>query len=487
MAGALAAHTMTRYQELDSLKTELDALRPLGTDKVRAVQEKLHIEWTYNSNALEGNPLTLGETSFFLREGLTSKGRPLQAFLEARNHIASIAHLEALVRENAPLSEELIRGFHSILFDGGQKVYAGRRAEDRADTPAAITYKQENSNVVQLNGSIKWFTGAPEVPREMEGLIAWWTEADQHMHPVDLAAQLHHRFVSIHPFVDGNGRIARLLMNMVLAQAGYTPAIIPVEERQRYLGSLQAADRGDYGPLSAMIEELVAKTLRMTIDVVEGRDAFDFDDLSRMLQTIDREAASISSELGSAVVPLEARSVRTAQQILKRLQTELQQHSSKIQASAFSVSVQEVDAVPRQVFDNPRYAELQRKLERATTVQPTVALAIGGTARYVPGLAVYISVLAGRFGVTLVCATQMERFKHPHIQQEEQVPHFASLTGSIYYEDWNESEITSFVLDILKYAYQRFHTEMLRRRELIAQEERRAMEARPPKKDQVGL
>jgi Fic family protein len=472
---------MDRFGELDSLKARLDVLRPLDTDKVRAVQEKLHIEWTYNSNALEGNPLTLGETSFFIREGLTSKGRPLQAFLEAKNHIAAIEYLEELVKAKSPITERLIREFHAMLFDRVERVEIGTGAERRVVVIEGGCYKKENNHVVQLNGNIKWFTDALQVTGEMERLIVWWNKAREQAHPLELAAQLHHRFVSIHPFVDGNGRIARLLMNVVLMQAGYTPAIIPVEERQRYLEGLQAADAGDYNPIASMIEELAAKTLKTTIDVVEGRDAFDFDDLSRMLTTLDREAATIGSELGSAVVPPEARSLATAHEILGGIQAQLNEHSKKNKTSSLVVSISVANGLPQQVFQNPHYQQLQGKIERAKPGLPTVVLSIRGSARYVPNLAVYIAALAGRYEVNLICITHVERFNSQNQPQPDQAPHFKSLPGSIYYEDWNKAELTTFVLDILKHAYHEFETEMVRRKQLIAEEERKALETRPRK------
>lgn len=470
---------MEKYKDLDTLKAQLDALRPLDPEKVRAVQEKLRIEWTYNSNALEGNPLTLGETSFFIREGLTSKGRPLEAFLEAKNHIAAIEYLEGIVKAKTPITERLIREFHAMLFDRVERVQFGSGANKRIVVIEAGCYKKENNHVVQLDGNIKWFADALQVSGEMERLITWLNESREQVHPVELAAQLHHRFVCIHPFVDGNGRIARILMNLVLMQAGYTPAIIPVEERERYLLGLQAADAGDYTPLSLIVEELVARTLRTTVDVVEGREAFDFDDLSRMLTTLDREASTIANELGGAAIAPEARSTKTAQDILARIQVELDGHSKRNKTSSLQVSTQSINGVPQQVGQNPEYVQLQRKIERAKSVLPTLLLTIRGTARYVPNLAVYVSALAGRYEVSVHAVAYLERSNDQIQPLQDQTPYSKNLAGSIYYEDWNEADTTAFVLSILKHAYHDFEVEMARRKGLIAEEERKAMEIRP--------
>ncbi len=126
---------------------------------------------------------------------------------------------------------------------------------------------------MKLDGTIHRFCEHTRVTGEMERLIDWYEEHHKQLHPVELASEIHHRLVAIHPFADGNGRVARLVMNLILMQADYVPAIIRDEDREEYYTALEAADEGNIEPLLAMVEGEVARTLRLMLDVVEGRIA----------------------------------------------------------------------------------------------------------------------------------------------------------------------------------------------------------------------
>src|SRR5260370_39620739 len=125
---------MRVYPDLDRLKERLDKLRPLDAQKAQAVREKFRLDWTYHSNAIEGNPLTLSETSFFIREGLTSKGRPLSAYLEAKNHLEALDYLDSVVSEKTPLTEHLVRQYHAMLFHKVDRIIVGSGTERREVT-----------------------------------------------------------------------------------------------------------------------------------------------------------------------------------------------------------------------------------------------------------------------------------------------------------------------------------------------------------------
>lgn len=286
------------FEELDELKAHLDTLRPIDADKMMAVQEKLRIDWTYNTNAIEGNTLTLQETAFFLREGLTSKGKPLSEFLEAKNHVEAISFLEEVVKENRPLTERLIKDFHAIVMQDSKYVWIGppdNRVKKRIEPG---NYKYDNNHVVKLDGTIHFYTDHLQVPGEMEKLIKWYEENKEIMHPVELAAGLHHKFVAIHPFTDGNGRVARLVMNLVLMQAGYLPAIIKNEDRMEYYSALDAADKGDYAPFIQIVERETHRTMKMVVDVIEGREAFGKEDLKRMMKGFSEKIKKLDKDIG---------------------------------------------------------------------------------------------------------------------------------------------------------------------------------------------
>ncbi|MBI5189522.1 MAG: Fic family protein [Nitrospirae bacterium] len=286
------------FEELDELKAHLDSLRPLDPDRLAAVKEKLRIDWTYNSNAIEGNTFTLQETVFVLREGLTVKGKPLSEYLEVIGHAEAIDWLEEVVREKRPLTERLIKDFHAIIMRGSTSITIGPPGNRVTKRVEPGCYKYDNNHVLKMDGTIHYYIDHLQVPGEMEALIKWYNESRETMHPIELAARLHHRLVAIHPFTDGNGRVSRIVMNMVLMQAGFFPAIIMIEDRREYLDALDAADAGDYGPFVAMVEREAYRTMKLVVDVVEGREAFGKEDLKRMVRGFAERVGKLDKDIG---------------------------------------------------------------------------------------------------------------------------------------------------------------------------------------------
>jgi len=286
------------FEELDEMKSHLDSLRPIDPDKMAAIQQKLKIEWTYNSNAIEGNTLTLQETAFFLREGLTSKGKPLSQFLEAKDHVEAISFLEEVVHERKSLTERLIKDFHAIVMQDSKYVFIGPPENTIRKRVEPGKYKYDNNHVVKLDGTIHYYTDYLQVPGEMERLIGWYEENKGTMHPVELASRLHHKLVAIHPFTDGNGRVTRLVMNLILMQAGYEPAVIRNEDRMEYYEALDLADKGEYAPFISMVERETYRTMKMVVDVVEGREAFGKEDLKRMVKGFSEKVKKLDQDIG---------------------------------------------------------------------------------------------------------------------------------------------------------------------------------------------
>lgn len=240
------------FKELSVIKDKIDKKRPIARDKMSILSQKFREEWTYHSNALEGNTLSLGETAFFLREGLTIKGKTIREHQEVANHAEAILYLsEAL--EDKEISERLIKDLHAIIFSGVK--------DEKGRLIKGGIYKQEDNFAITLSGSIKKYTPAIEVQHKMEELITWYQCSKESLHPVELAAIFHHKLVSIHPFQDGNGRVCRLCMNLILLKFGYPPAVIRREGREDYLLSLESADNGN---LTALID-LVAKELKKSL------------------------------------------------------------------------------------------------------------------------------------------------------------------------------------------------------------------------------
>jgi len=254
-------------QKINEKKKALDSLRPLPEEKNQLWQEKLRIEWTYNSNAIEGNSLTLKETSFFIREGLTVEGKPLKDFLEAKNHIEAIGFVENVIKEKRDITEAFIKELNALLLKGittiQRKDKFGQVFEHKINPGE---YKRQPNYVLTLSGKIHKYCEPLKVADEMQGMLKWYKNSGD-MHSAELSAEFHYRFVAIHPFDDGNGRMARLLMNIILMKAGYPLAIISVKERRQYLELLEKADSGELDDFKDFVGEKVLETMEGMLEM----------------------------------------------------------------------------------------------------------------------------------------------------------------------------------------------------------------------------
>ena len=260
-------------QKLIALKQQIDALRPLSDPQEKTIQERLRIEWTYNSNALEGNTLTFGETLFFLREGLTSEGKPLKDYLEAKNHAEAIEGLEEIINSERPLTEGVIKELHAVLMKGMEfSVAKGGHGQLVQKPIYPGKYKLLPNHVLTFSGKIHHYTDPLHVKEEMEKLLDWY-HAAKDIDPVEKAATFHYRFVAIHPFDDGNGRMARLLMNLILMKAKYPPCIIKMTHRKGYLKVLEEVDlKKTFEPFIEFVSQELTDTLEVILSVLEGKD-----------------------------------------------------------------------------------------------------------------------------------------------------------------------------------------------------------------------
>lgn len=235
------SHHPVTLDTLDALKARLDALRPLPAALLRNLHDELVLRWTYHSNAIEGNTLTLMETKVVL-EGITVGGKRLREHFEAINHRDAILYVEDIVRRTEPFSEWQIRNLHRLILKNIDDEHAGR-------------YRPWN---VSIAGARHVPPDMLQVPEQMSALLRWYDTDAAALHPVERAARLHVDFVGIHPFVDGNGRTARLLLNLELLKAGFPAMVLPVERRLAYYEALDAAHvDGDMAPFMALVSECV--------------------------------------------------------------------------------------------------------------------------------------------------------------------------------------------------------------------------------------
>lgn len=230
---------------INQKKAALDALQPLPTAAVNRLQEEMVVEWIYNSNAIEGNTLTLQETRLILETGLTVGGKTLREHFEVTNHKKAIEYVEALVQQDEKINAFHVRQIHQLVLAQIDDENAGSFRNLPVRIAGAVHSPPEPWQIVPL----------------MEEWDEWLNDASLTLHPVERAALAHHRLVSIHPFIDGNGRTARLVMNLLLMRQGYPPTIILKVNRQQYYRVLAQADRNDAMPLVNFVGRAVERSL----------------------------------------------------------------------------------------------------------------------------------------------------------------------------------------------------------------------------------
>ncbi|NQT09421.1 Fic family protein [Candidatus Bathyarchaeota archaeon] len=255
------------HRRLLEKKARLDAHRPFPPGLVRRLRGELMIEYTYDSNAIEGSTLTLRETRLVIEEGVTVGGKSLGEHLAARNHPEAIRYMEGLVGDGGELGEEDVLRLHQLVLQGIEED-AGRF----------------RSSGVRIAGATFSPPPSGEVRKRVRGLLSWLEGNPEEYNPIELAAVFHHRFVQIHPFSEGNGRTARLLMNLVLMRHGY-PFIVNITSRDRgkYLRALSEADMGDPATFVDFAALSVERALDVYLQVLEEPRLMTLAEASRLV------------------------------------------------------------------------------------------------------------------------------------------------------------------------------------------------------------
>ncbi len=278
---------------------ELWSYRPLSPETLQSLKEYYRVGTTFTSNALEGNSLTESETKVIIEDGLTIEGKPLRDVYEAVGHAKAYDYMYEL-SHNEPLTEEVICNLHKLFYQ-------------QMDSERAGQYRKVP---VFISGSQYSVSPVAEIGKRMKQLVQWYNNNENKLHPVVLAAELHKRFVFIHPFIDGNGRMARLLMNLSLMRNDYNIAIIPAVTRAEYISALEQA-HNDGNVFVSFIADRVIMTqldiLRIFRESEPKPNKVPFEEI--LLDTIKQNpglnAPSLSKRLG--------RSLRTTQRYLKKL------------------------------------------------------------------------------------------------------------------------------------------------------------------------
>ena len=237
------------FEKVDQNKARIDALRPLQGNLLQQIRDYYKIGLTWSSNALEGNSLTETETKVLLEDGLTVGGKPIRDYYEATGHAKAYDYIYTLM-QGEEIGEAQLKTIHRLFYSQIDEARAGQ-------------YRQEK---VIISGS-KYPVAPPEqIEQLMNKFFQWLKAQEKQLHPVEFAAKAHKEFVFIHPFVDGNGRVARLLMNLCLLRQGYTMAIIPPVLRGDYIALLEKAhvdDSGFVNFIAERVEETQKDLLRL--------------------------------------------------------------------------------------------------------------------------------------------------------------------------------------------------------------------------------
>jgi Fic family protein len=233
----------TLLTQIDALKARLDRIRPLPPDLVDNLREVYNIRLTYHSNAIEGNTLTQSETQIVIEKGITIGGKPLKDHLEAINHVKAIDFIRDLAMDERAITEWDIRQIHGLVCKGERNAGA---------------YRTMN---VMAAGSNYRYPDAILVPELMQR-FGEWLQSVPALHPIEIATEIHYRLVTIHPFQDGNGRTARLLMNLSLLRSGYPIAVIQAEDRSAYIDAI--VDRQS-GSDDVKLKETIAKCVESSL------------------------------------------------------------------------------------------------------------------------------------------------------------------------------------------------------------------------------
>jgi Fic family protein len=246
-------------EQLTDLKKCLDSFRPLSSEQVAHLNEVFDTEYTYESNRIEGNTLTLMETDLIINKGITVSGKRMQEHLEAVNHKTAIDFIRNAVSKNAEFTEKTVREVHSIILHGIDSKNAGVWRTDR----------------VRISGSRHICPNPIKIPKLMDELFEYYEANKNDLHPVILSANMHEKLVTIHPFIDGNGRTARLIMNMILLKHGYPITVISSENQARadYYKALETAQistTGDNSQFVLLVANCVKKWLFIYIELLSG-------------------------------------------------------------------------------------------------------------------------------------------------------------------------------------------------------------------------
>lgn len=257
----------TTFDRLYEKKQLLQTSRPLPNIALNKIKESISIEWTYNSNSIEGNTLSLRETQMVLQEGITVKGKSLREHFETHNHDKAIDYLFSIVNDDYVLRSIDILSIHGLVLRSIEDEFAGRL----------------RNGGVRITGANFVPPNANKVSDLLDELIEFINTNPLGLNDIELASVFHHKLVWIHPFFDGNGRTVRLAMNLLLMRCGFPPAIILKNDRKKYYEALNQANGGNYQKITLLMCQALERTLNIYINALPGNDS-EYIEISNLVQ-----------------------------------------------------------------------------------------------------------------------------------------------------------------------------------------------------------
>lgn len=282
---------LDEIRTIDEQKKSIDSYRPFSKELETKIFQKLKLDWNYNSNAIEGNQLSYGETIAFLNFGLTAKGKPFKDHLDIKGHNEAIGFMLQLIKEDRPLSESDIKDLHKIILV--EPYFSQTISPEGIEFQKEIKigqYKISPNHVKTVSGDIHYYTNPEEVPFEMNNLLEWYRNTEEeNLHPIIISAIFHHKFTSIHPFDDGNGRLARILSNFILLKHQYPVIVIKNKDKIQYYSALNIADNGIYEDLVKLFAENIGFSLDIMQKAINGENINEADDLDKEIELFTKQ------------------------------------------------------------------------------------------------------------------------------------------------------------------------------------------------------
>jgi Fic family protein len=301
-AQTMSSETLPQLLEaIDRRREEWERLKPISQARLDNIDRKIRLEWNYNSNAIEGNRISLGETRALLTQNITPGGKRFEEVRDIQGHNRAITCVYDWIQRKMKLTETAIRDLHKVLMVEEHEIEAQTETGEKTRKRIRPGHYKDEPNFVTVGGKKVLYALPQDVPAQMHELLTWYRDraSGAELHPILVASIFHHRFTRIHPFDDGNGRLGRLLLNFILMERGYAPVILTVSEREIYISALRAADADDSALMQ--INRFIAEAELASLDIycrgARGENVEEITDL-------DKAVLMMKQQLSRAEEPL---------------------------------------------------------------------------------------------------------------------------------------------------------------------------------------